>query len=189
MGARVIVTEVDPIRALEAVMDGFEVMPMSEAAKIGDIFVTVTGDKNVITKEHFLSMKDGAIVANSGHFDVEIDIRSLEELASSKKEIRKGVTEYDINGKKIYLLGEGRLVNLANAEGHPASVMDMSFANQALSVEYLVNNKGKLSVGVYPVPEEIDKKVAQLKLESMGIKIDSLTEEQIKYLSDWKEGT
>jgi adenosylhomocysteinase len=189
MGARVIVTEVDPIRALEAVMDGFEVMPMSEAARIGDIFVTVTGDKNVITKEHFLSMKDGAIVANSGHFDVEIDIRSLEELASSKKEIRKGVTEYDINGKKIYLLGEGRLVNLANAEGHPASVMDMSFANQALSVEYLVNNKGKLSVGVYPVPEEIDKKVAQLKLESMGIKIDSLTEEQIKYLSDWKEGT
>ena len=189
MGARVIVTEVDPIRALEAVMDGFEVMPMSEAAKIGDIFVTVTGDKNVITKEHFLSMKDGAIVANSGHFDVEIDIRSLEELASSKKEIRKGVTEYDINGKKIYLLGEGRLVNLANAEGHPASVMDMSFANQALSVEYLVNNKGKLSVGVYSVPEEIDKKVAQLKLESMGIKIDSLTEEQIKYLSDWKEGT
>jgi adenosylhomocysteinase len=189
MGARVIVTEVDPIRALEAVMDGFEVIPMSEAAKIGDIFVTVTGDKNVITKEHFLSMKDGAIVANSGHFDVEIDIRSLEELASSKKEIRKGVTEYDINGKKIYLLGEGRLVNLANAEGHPASVMDMSFANQALSVEYLVNNKGKLSVGVYPVPEEIDKKIAQLKLESMGIKIDSLTEEQIKYLSDWKEGT
>jgi adenosylhomocysteinase len=189
MGARVIVTEVDPIRALEAVMDGFEVMPMSEAAKIGDIFITVTGDKNVITKEHFLSMKDGAIVANSGHFDVEIDVRSLEELASSKKEIRKGVTEYDINGKKIYLLGEGRLVNLANAEGHPASVMDMSFANQALSVEYLVNNKGKLSVGVYPVPEEIDKKVAQLKLESMGIKIDSLTEEQIKYLSDWKEGT
>lgn len=189
IGARVIVTEVDPIRALEAVMDGFEVMPMSEAAKIGDIFVTVTGDKNVITKEHFLSMKDGAIVANSGHFDVEIDIKSLEELASSKKEIRKGVTEYDINGKKIYLLGEGRLVNLANAEGHPASVMDMSFANQALIVEYLVNNKGKLSVGVYPVPEEIDKKVAQLKLESMGIKIDSLTEEQIKYLSDWKEGT
>lgn len=189
MGARVIVAEVDPIRALEAVMDGFEVMPMSEAAKIGDIFVTVTGDKNVITKEHFLSMKDGVIVANSGHFDVEIDVRSLEELASSKKEIRKGVTEYDINGKKIYLLGEGRLVNLANAEGHPASVMDMSFANQALSVEYLVNNKGKLSVGVYPVPEEIDKKVAQLKLESMGIKIDSLTEEQIKYLSDWKEGT
>ena len=189
IGARVILTEVDPIRALEAVMDGFEVMPMSEAAKIGDIFVTVTGDKNVITKEHFLSMKDGAIVANSGHFDVEIDIKSLEELASSKKEIRKGVTEYDINGKKIYLLGEGRLVNLANAEGHPASVMDMSFANQALIVEYLVNNKGKLSVGVYPVPEEIDKKVAQLKLESMGIKIDSLTEEQIKYLSDWKEGT
>jgi len=189
IGARVIVTEVDPIRALEAVMDGFEVMPMSEAAKIGDIFVTVTGDKNVITKEHFLSMKDGAIVANSGHFDVEIDIKSLEELASSKKEIRKGVTEYDINGKKIYLLGEGRLVNLANAEGHPASVMDMSFANQALIVEYLVNNKCKLSVGVYPVPEEIDKKVAQLKLESMGIKIDSLTEEQIKYLSDWKEGT
>ncbi len=189
MGARVIVTEVDPIKALEAVMDGFEVMPMSEAAKIGDIFVTVTGDKNVITKEHFLSMKDGAIVANSGHFDVEIDIRSLEELASSKREIRRGVIEYDINGKKVYLLGEGRLVNLANAEGHPASVMDMSFANQALSVEYLVNNRGKLSVGVYPVPEEIDKNVAKLKLESMGIKIDSLTEEQVKYLSDWKEGT
>ena len=189
MGARVIVTEVDPIKALEALMDGFEVMPMSKASKIGDIFVTATGDKSVITKEHLLNMKDGAMIANSGHFDVEIDIKSLEEISSSKKEIRKGVTEYEIDGKKIYLLGEGRLVNLANAEGHPASVMDMSFSNQALSVEYLVKNSDKLKIGVYPVPEEIDKEVAKLKLQSMGIEIDTLSQEQINYLSSWKEGT
>jgi len=189
MGARVIVTEVDPIKALEALMDGFEVMPMSKASKIGDIFVTATGDKSVITREHLLNMKDGAIIANSGHFDVEIDIKSLEEISSSKKEIRKGVTEYEIDGKKIYLLGEGRLVNLANAEGHPASVMDMSFSNQALSVEYLVKNSDKLKIGVYPVPEEIDKEVAKLKLQSMGIEIDTLSQEQINYLSSWKEGT
>jgi len=189
MGARVIVTEVDPIKALEALMDGFEVMPMSKASKIGDIFVTATGDKSVITREHLLNMKDGAMIANSGHFDVEIDIKSLEEISSSKKEIRKGVTEYEIDGKKIYLLGEGRLVNLANAEGHPASVMDMSFSNQALSVEYLVKNSDKLKIGVYPVPEEIDKEVAKLKLQSMGIEIDTLSQEQINYLSSWKEGT
>jgi len=189
MGARVIVTEVDPIKALEALMDGFEVMPMSKASKIGDIFVTATGDKSVITKEHLLNMKDGAMIANSGHFDVEIDIKSLEKISSSKKEIRKGVTEYEIDGKKIYLLGEGRLVNLANAEGHPASVMDMSFSNQALSVEYLVKNSDKLKIGVYPVPEEIDKEVAKLKLQSMGIEIDTLSQEQINYLSSWKEGT
>jgi len=189
MGARVIVTEVDPIKALEALMDGFEVMPMSKASKIGDIFVTATGDKSVITREHLFNMKDGAMIANSGHFDVEIDIKSLEEISSSKKEIRKGVTEYEIDGKKIYLLGEGRLVNLANAEGHPASVMDMSFSNQALSVEYLVKNSDKLKIGVYPVPEEIDKEVAKLKLQSMGIEIDTLSQEQINYLSSWKEGT
>ncbi len=189
MGARVIITEVDPIKALEAVMDGFEVMPMSEASKIGDFFVTVTGNKNVITKEHLLNMKDGAIIANSGHFDVEINVKELEKISNSKVEIRNGVTQYEVNGKKIYLLGEGRLVNLANAEGHPSSVMDMSFANQALCCEFLVKNKGNLSNSVFSVPQEIDKEVARLKLKSMGISIDLLTEEQEKYLSSWSEGT
>ncbi|MFN4245836.1 MAG: adenosylhomocysteinase [Brevinematia bacterium] len=189
MGARVIVTEVDPIKALEAVMDGFEVMPMSEASKIGDFFVTVTGNKSVITKENILSMKDGAIIANSGHFDVEIDVKGLEEISKSKVEIRNGVIEYEVNGKKIYLLGEGRLVNLANAEGHPSSVMDMSFANQALSCKFLVENQGKLPNKVFSVPEEIDREVAKLKLHSMGVSIDLLTEEQEKYLSSWSEGT
>jgi adenosylhomocysteinase len=190
MGARVIVTEVDPLKALEAVMDGYLVMPMDEAAKLGDFFVTVTGNKSVIGREHFLKMKDGAIVANSGHFDVEIDIPALRELAKSVRTIRPEVEEYTIqDGRKVYLLALGRLVNLACAEGHPSAVMDMSFANQALSVEYLIKNKGKFEREVYPVPPEIDRMVARLKLSSMGINIDELTPEQEKYLSSWEEGT
>jgi adenosylhomocysteinase len=190
MGASVIVTEVDPTRAIEAVMDGHRVMSMNEAAKIGDVFVTVTGNKNVITREHFDSMKDGAIVANSGHFNVEIDIPSLEKLASSKRTTRDFVEEYSMkDGRKIYLLGEGRLINLAAAEGHPASVMDMSFANQALSVEYLVKHHSSLEKKVFAVPAELDRRVARLKLESMGIKIDRLTPEQEEYLASWSEGT
>jgi adenosylhomocysteinase len=190
MGARVIVTEVDPLKALEAVMDGYLVMPMDEAAKLGDFFVTVTGNKSVIRREHFLKMKDGAIIANSGHFDVEIDIPALRELAKSVRTIRPEVEEYTLqDGRKVYLLAQGRLVNLACAEGHPSAVMDMSFANQALSVEYLVKNRGKLERKVYPVPPEIDRMVARLKLSSMGIKIDELTPEQERYLSSWEEGT
>jgi adenosylhomocysteinase len=190
MGADVIVTEIDPTKAIEAVMDGYRVMSMSEAAKIGDIFVTVTGNKNVIGREHFEKMKNGAVVANSGHFNVEIDIPALEKLASSKRQTREFVDEYGLkDGRKIYLLGEGRLINLAAAEGHPASVMDMSFANQALSCEYLVKNHKTLERKVYPVPEELDKKIARLKLESMGIKIDRLTPEQEEYLASWSEGT
>jgi adenosylhomocysteinase len=190
MGADVIVSEVDPTRALEAVMDGFRVMSMNEAARLGDVFVTVTGNKNVINREHFETMKNGAIVANSGHFNVEIDIPALEKMASSKRTIRPFVEEYALrDGKKVYLLGEGRLINLASAEGHPASVMDMSFANQALSVEYLVKNRASMEKKVYPVPEELDKRVARLKLDSMGIKIDRLTPEQEEYLASWSEGT
>ena len=190
MGADVIVTEVNPTRAIEAVLDGHRAMSMNEAAKLGDIFVTVTGNKNVIAKEHFELMKDGAIVANSGHFNVEIDIPSLEKMASSKRVTREFVDEYSLkDGRKIYLLGEGRLINLAAAEGHPASVMDMSFANQALSVEYLVKNHKSLEHKVFAVPEELDKKVARLKLESMAIKIDRLTPEQEEYLASWSEGT
>jgi adenosylhomocysteinase len=190
MGADVIVTEIDPTKAIEAVMDGYRVMSMNEAAKIGDIFVTVTGNKNVIGREHFSVMKNGAVVANSGHFNVEIDIPALEKMASSKRQTREFVDEYAMkDGRKIYLLGEGRLINLAAAEGHPASVMDMSFANQALSCEYLVNNHKTLERKVYPVPEELDKKIARLKLESMGIKIDRLTPEQEEYLASWSEGT
>jgi adenosylhomocysteinase len=190
MGARVIVTEVKPVRALEAVMDGFEVMPIAEAAKIGDIFVTITGDKNVIDKEHFQVMKDGAIMANSGHFNVEINIPALESLSKKKETIRPFVEQYTLkNGKKLFLLGEGRLINLAAAEGHPASVMDMSFANQALCMEYLTKNQGKLEKKVYSVPDEIDKNVARLKLDAMGIKIDKLTPEQQVYLDSWQEGT
>ncbi len=189
MGARVIVTEVDPIRALEAVMDGFEVMPMSEAAKIGDIFITATGNKDVITKKHFELMKNGAILANAGHFNVEISVRDLEEISIAKREIRPYVTEYTLpNGKKLYLLAEGRLVNLVAAEGHPSEVMDMSFANQALSIEYMAKNP-RLPVKVYRVPREIDETVARLKLESMNIKIDELTPEQKKYLESWSLGT
>jgi adenosylhomocysteinase len=190
MGADVIVTEIDPTKALEAVMDGFRVMSMAEAAKIGDVFVTVTGNKNVIARDHFELMKNGAIVANSGHFNVEIDIPALEKLASAKRATRDFVDEYALkDGRKIYLLGEGRLINLAAAEGHPASVMDMSFANQALSCEYLVKNHASLEKNVYAVPVELDKKVARLKLDAMGIKIDKLTPQQEEYLASWSEGT
>ncbi len=189
MGARVIVTEVDPIRALEAVMDGFEVMPMEEAAKIGDIFITATGNKDVITRKHFELMKDGAILANAGHFNVEISVRDLEEISIAKREIRPYVTEYTLpNGRKLYLLAEGRLVNLVAAEGHPSEVMDMSFANQALSIEYMAKNP-RLPVKVHRVPREIDETVARLKLESMNIRIDELTPEQKKYLESWSLGT
>ncbi len=190
MGANVIVTETDPLRALEAVMDGFRVMPMIEAAKIGDFFCTVTGDIHVIRKEHFEVMKDGAIVANSGHFDVEIDVKGLHKIAVSTKDIRDFVREYKLeNGHRIYLLAEGRLVNLSAAEGHPSSVMDMSFANQALSAEYLVKNGKKLEKKVYRVPKEIDDNIASLKLDTLGIKHDELTEEQREYLSSWTIGT
>ena len=190
MGARVIVCEVDPIRALEAVMDGYLVMPIEEAAKIGDFFVTVTGDISVIRKEHFELMKDGAILANSGHFDVEIDKKGLEELAVSVRQVRENVTEYRLrDGRRIFLLGEGRLVNLVAAEGHPAAVMDMSFANQALSAAFLARRGRELDRKVYSVPEEIDREVARLKLKSLNIRIDELTEEQKRYLSSWEMGT
>ncbi len=190
LGAEVIVTEVDPTRALEAVMDGYRVMSMAEAARLGDIFVTVTGNKNVIGREHFEHMKNGAVLANSGHFNVEIDIPALEKMASGKRPAREFVDEYSMrDGRKIYLLAEGRLINLSAAEGHPAAVMDMSFANQALSVEYLVKSAGQLENKVYPAPEAIDKNVARLKLDSMGLKIDRLTPEQEAYLASWSEGT
>jgi len=190
MGARVIITEVDPIKALEAVLDGFEVMKIKEAAKIGDIFVTVTGNKNVIDKEAIENLKDGAILANSGHFDVEINKRYIEEICIKKEKIRENVMEYTLkNGKRIYLLSEGRLVNLSAAEGHPPDVMDMSFSNQALAVKFLKEKGKNLEKKVYTLPEEIDIKIASLKLKSMGIEIDQLTEEQRKYLEEWKEGT
>ena len=190
MGAKVIITEVNPLRALEATMDGFQVMPIAHAAKIGDFFVTVSGDINVIRKEHFLLMKDGAILANSGHFDVEIDKKSLQKMAKSVRKIREFVDEYVLeNNRRIYLLGEGRLINLAAAEGHPSSVMDMSFANQALTADYLVKEGDKLEKKVYSVPEHIDREIARLKLKSMGIEIDTLTSEQEKYLSTWEMGT
>jgi adenosylhomocysteinase len=190
MGSEVVVTEVDPLKALEAVMDGFRVMPMEEAAKIGDIFVTLTGDINVVDKRHFEVMKDGAIVANSGHFNCEINIPALEKMAVSKRIVRPFVEEYVTkDGRRIHILGEGRLINLAAAEGHPASVMDMSFANQALSLEYLVKNADKLENKVYSVPEEIDKNIAKLKLAAMNVTIDTLSSEQVKYLGSWEEGT
>ena len=190
MGANVIVTEVDPLPALEAVMDGFRIMPMSEAARIGYIFVTVTGDINVLDRQHFEVMKDGAIVANSGHFNVEINIPALEALSVEKRLVRPFVEQYVLkDGRAINLLGEGRLINLAAAEGHPASVMDMSFANQALSLEYMVKNADRLEKRVYSVPEEIDKNIARLKLEAMGVQIDALTAEQVAYLNSWEEGT
>ena len=190
LGAEVIVTEIDPTKAIEAVMDGFRVMSMEEAAKIGDVFCTVTGNKSVLRKEHFEKMKDGAIISNSGHFNVEIDIPALEKLASGKRTTRTFVEEYSLrDGRKINLLGEGRLINLASAEGHPAAVMDMSFADQAFSVEYMVKNHKSLEKKVYKVPDELDKRVARLKLESMGIKIDRLTPEQEEYLAGWAEGT
>ena len=189
MGANVIVTEVNPLRALEAVMDGFQVMPIMKAAEIGDIFVTATGNINVIRKEHILKMRDGAILANSGHFNVEISIPDLKEISTSKRLIRPNLEEYRLkDGRKIYLLAEGRLVNLASAEGHPSEVMDMSFSNQALCVEYLAKNP-RLEPKVYPVPKEIDETVARLKLKSMNIEIDELTEEQKHYLSSWEMGT
>ena len=190
MGGNVIVTEIDPLRALEAVMDGFRVMPMSEAAAVGDIFITATGDKNVIDKAHFGRMKHGAILANSGHFNVEINIPALEALSGGKpRMVRPFVEEYKVDGRSIYLLGEGRLINLAAAEGHPASVMDMSFANQALGAEYMVKNAKNLTPSVYTIPQDIDKEIARLKLESLGVKIDVLTPEQAEYLSQWEEGT
>jgi adenosylhomocysteinase len=189
MGSHIIVTEVEPIRALEAVMDGYTVMPIAEAAKVGDIFITLSGDIHVLDSAHFSAMKDGAIVANSGHFNVEINIPALEKMSKSKRPLRPYVDEYTLpDGRRIILLGEGRLINLAAAEGHPASVMDMSFANQALCVEYMVKGK-KSEPGVYPVPRDIDREVGRLKLASMGISIDTLTEEQNKYLESWEEGT
>jgi adenosylhomocysteinase len=190
MGANVIITEVDPLRALEAVMDGYRVLPMAEAAKIGDFFVTLTGDTKVIRKEHFSAMKDGAIVANSGHFNVELDLDELGKIATQRRQVREFVEEYTLSdGRKINVLGEGRLVNLAAAEGHPSSVMDMSFANQALAAEYLAKSAGNLEKKVYPVPTEIDQTIARLKLKAMGVEIDTLTPEQEKYLSSWEMGT
>jgi adenosylhomocysteinase len=190
LGASVIVTEVDPVRAIEAVMDGFRVLPMKQAAKEGMTFCTVTGDKGVIRKEHFEVMRDGAVLCNSGHFDVEIDLVALKEMSKSVTEVRENVEEYALkDGRKIYVLGQGRLVNLAAAKGHPASVMDMSFAAQALASEYVVKNKGKLEPKVHEVPREVDEWVAKLKLESLGIAIDELTPEQKKYLTSWESGT
>jgi adenosylhomocysteinase len=190
MGAQVIVTEVDPLKALEAVMDGFRVMTMAEAAQVGDFFITLTGDINVIDRHHMEAMKDGAIVANSGHFNDEINLQALASMAEGRREVRPFVEEFKLgDGRKLFVLGEGRLINLAAAEGHPASVMDMSFANQALCSEHVVNNQGKLGAEVYPVPHEIDAEIARLKLEAMGIDIDTLTAEQEKYLTSWESGT
>ncbi len=190
LGANVIVTEVDPIKAIEAIMDGFRVMSMNEAAVVGDIFCTLTGDKNVIAREHFEKLKNGAILANSGHFNVEIDLETLGRVASSRRHVREFVEEFAMrDGRKIYVLAEGRLINLSAAEGHPASVMDMSFANQALGVEYMIKNHASLEKKVYAVPENIDKSVARMKIESMGVKIDRLTPEQEAYLASWSEGT
>ncbi len=190
MGANVIVTEINPVKAIEAVMDGFRVLPMAEAAALGDIFVTVTGNKHVIRGEHFAAMKDGAIVCNSGHFDIEIDLKSLGAEATDVKDVRNFTQEYRLkNGKSVIVLGEGRLVNLAAAEGHPSAVMDMSFANQALAVEYLVKNKGSLAPGLHSIPTELDQEIARLKLQAMGIAIDTLTDEQVEYINSWTSGT
>ena len=190
MGARVMVTEVDPLRALEAVMDGYKVLPISEAAKLGDFFCTVTGDIHVIRKEHFEKMKDGAILCNAGHFNVELDLKGLTDMSTTKRFIRDALEEYRLgDGRRIYVLGQGRLINLAGAEGHPSSVMDMSFANQALCLEYLAKNSSSLGNNVYAVPLEIDNAIAALKLKSMGVTIDDLTEEQVKYMQEWGMGT
>ncbi len=190
MGSQVIVTEVDPLKALEAVMDGYRVMPMAEAVRIGDIFITLTGDVNVIDRHHFEAMQDGAIVANSGHFNVELNIEALASMAEARREVRPFVEEFHLgDGRRVFLLGEGRLINLTAAEGHPASVMDMSFANQALSAEYLVTREERLPAAVYTVPAEIDAEIARLKLQALGVTIDELTDEQRKYLSSWEEGT
>jgi adenosylhomocysteinase len=191
LGANVVVTEVDPIKAIEAVMDGFRVMEMNDAAKIGNVFITVTGNRHVIDGHHFASMRDGTIICNSGHFDLELNLVALREMSEPPVKVRPFVEEYQIkeSGNRIIVLGEGRLINLAAAEGHPASVMDMSFANQALSVEYLIKNKDMLAAGVHKLPTEVDMEIASLKLKSMGITIDSLTPEQIEYLSSWETGT
>ena len=190
MGANVVITEVDHIRALEAAMDGFRVMPMSEAAKIGDIIVTLTGNKHVVASHHFDVMKDGAIVCNAGHFDIELDLKSLRQKASEVKEVRPFTEQYILpNGKSVIVLGEGRLINLASAEGHPSAVMDMSFANQAKGSEYLALNKGKLEPGIHSIPREVDREIARLKLNAMGVQIDELSAEQLKYMSSWTEGT
>lgn len=190
LGANVVVTEVDPIKAIEAVMDGFKVLPISEAAKIGDIFITVTGNRHVIDQPHFEVMKDGAIVCNSGHFDLELNLVSLQKIAKEVREVRPLMEEFTLkNGNRIYVLAQGRLVNLACAEGHPASVMDMSFANQALAMEYLVKNKGKLKAGVQTLPKEVDEEIATLKLKSLGVSIDKLTPEMLEYMGSWKVGT
>jgi adenosylhomocysteinase len=190
MGANVVVTEIDPIKAVEAVMDGFRVMPIAEAASIGDVFVTVTGNRHVIDGPHFAKMKDGAIVCNSGHFDLELNLVALREMSDAPVTIRPFVEEYKLNnGRRVIVLGEGRLINLAAAEGHPASVMDMSFANQALSVEYLVKHKGELGPGVHLLPQEVDTEIASLKLRALGISIDTLTPEQLEYISSWETGT
>ena len=190
MGANVIVTEINPVRALEAAMDGFRVMPMDQAAPLGDLFITVTGNKHVIRSEHFQVMKDGAMVANSGHFDIEIDLKALGEMATEIKEVRNFTQEYRLpSGKSIVVLGEGRLINLAAAEGHPSAVMDMSFANQALACEFLVKNKGKLEPAIYTNPEEVDQEIASLKLQAMEIEMDTLTAEQVEYINSWTVGT
>lgn len=190
MGANIVVTEIDPVRAIEAVMDGFRVMPMSEAASQGDIFITVTGNKHVIRAEHFEMMKDGAIICNSGHFDIEIDLKSLGAKATEVREVRNFTQQYRLqSGKSVVVLGEGRLINLAAAEGHPSAVMDMSFANQALACEYLVKNKGKLEPGLHSIPTEVDREIASLKLQAMGIHMDTLTAEQIEYMNSWTSGT
>jgi adenosylhomocysteinase len=190
MGANVIVTEIDPVRAIEAVMDGFRVLPMAKAAQVGDLFITVTGNKHVIRREHFEAMKDGAMVCNSGHFDIEIDLESLGAMATEVKQVRNFTQQYQLtNGKSVIVLGEGRLVNLAAAEGHPSAVMDMSFANQAMACEYLVKNKGSLEPGLHSIPVEVDKEIARLKLVAMGIEVDSLTPEQEIYINSWTVGT
>ena len=190
MGANVVVTEIDPVKAIEAAMDGYRVLPMSEAAAVGDVFITVTGNKHIIRQEHFEDMKDGAIVCNSGHFDIEIDLKALKELSSEVKVVRNFTEEYRLkSGKSVIVIGEGRLVNLAAAEGHPSAVMDMSFANQAMACEYLVKNKGKLEPGLYSIPVEVDQEIARLKLQAMGITIDTLTSSQIDYMNSWTSGT
>jgi len=190
LGANVIVTEIDPLKALEAVMDGYRVMPMMEAAPIGDIFVSATGDINVLDTHHFAAMKSGAMVCNSGHFNVELNLKGLADMSQGEvKRVRPFVEEYNVDGKKLYVLGEGRLINLAAAEGHPASVMDMSFANQALGAEFMVKNATTMAPNVYKIPNEVDHEIARLKLEAMGVNIDTLTEEQDRYLNQWQEGT
>ena len=190
LGANVIVTEINPVRAIEAAMDGFRVMPMSKAASLGDVFVTVTGNKHIIREEHFAAMKDGAMVCNSGHFDIEIDLETLKGLANEVREVRNFTQQYILkNGKSVVVLGEGRLINLAAAEGHPSAVMDMSFANQALACEYLVKHRDTLEAGLHSIPTEVDQEIAHLKLQAMGIEIDTLTSAQIEYMNSWTVGT